>query len=357
MKRLLYITLIALFATSAHAVQLQDLVRLKGSEGSKLIGVGLVVGLSGTGDGKFFSTTRSVAQLIQEFNDPNAVAAEIKNSKNVALVTLTATLPEAGIREGDRVDVHLSSIGGAKSLEGGRLFLAPMTGPRRGMDTFAFAEGSVVMERASAPTVGVIPDGAQLTKDIFVNCVQDGMITLVLNSDVATWPMANNIASLINGRLSPDGPEVARAQDGKNVLVRLSPADQGNPATFISTILTSWIDPALVVTGARVVINERTGTIVMSSDVEISPLVISHGGLTITTVTPPALPDPELPSDPALLNAPKRFIGIDPGRRGGAKLSDLVAAFNQLDVPAKDRIAIINSIRKTGKLHATVVVQ
>lgn len=315
MKKLTSILTVLLFASGVQAVQLQDLVRLKGSEGSKLIGVGLVVGLPGTGDGKFFSTTRSVAEVIQKFNDPNAVASEIKNSKNVALVTLSAMIPNTGIREGDQVDVHVSSIGGAKSLEGGRLFIAPMVGPRRGMGTFAFAEGYITIENPNSATVGVIANGAQLTRDIFVNCVKDSMITLVLNNDVATWPMATNIASVVNGRMAPDGPEIARAIDGKNVMIRLSPADEANPATFISTILTSWIDPGMVVTGARVVINERTGTIVMTSDVEISPLVISHGGLTITAVTPPPIVDPNLPPNPADLNAPKNFIGIDPGRR------------------------------------------
>ena len=315
------------------------------------------MGLAGTGDGKFFSTTRSVAQLIQTLNDPNAVAAEIKNSKNVALVTLSATVPSSGVREGDHVDVYVSSIGGAKSLDGGRLFLAPMVGPRPGMGTFAFAEGALTIESSNTPTVGVIKQGAQLTKNVTTRCVDNDTITLVLNNDVATWPMANNIASLVNGRLAPDGPEIARAEDAKNVIVRLTRAEAANPATFISTVLTSWIDPAMVVTGARVVINERTGTIVITGDVEISPLLISHGDLTITTLTPPPVVEADQPPNPALVNAPKNFVGVDPGRRGGAKLADLLAAFNQLNVAAQDRIEIIKEIQRSGKLHATLIIQ
>jgi flagellar P-ring protein precursor FlgI len=341
-------------ASSAHAVQVQDLVRLKGAETSKLIGVGLVVGLAGTGDGKFTSATRSVVTLLNQFMDPNAVAAEIKDTKNVAVVTLTAELPSSGVQEGDRVDVHIASIGGAKSLQGGRLFMVPMTGPRPGMGVFAFAEGPITVENSDVPTVGVVPEGAQLTRSVFSECITDGRLTLVLRNDVATWPMANNLASLINGVMAPDGPEIARAIDEKNVVVFVPPAQLSNPATFISQILTSYIDPAMIGTGARVVINERTGTIVMTGDVEISPVVISHNGLTISTITPPPPFDPE--AEPG---APSEggFIGLDPDHRGGARLSDLIAAFNQLKVPAQDRITIIKEIKKSGKLHATLIIE
>lgn len=338
----------------AQAVQVQDLVRLKGSETSKLVGMGLVVGLRGTGDGgKFMPAMRPLAAVMQQLMDPNVIAFELKDAKNVALVTLTATLPATGVREGDRVDVYVSAVGAAKSLAGGRLFLIPMTGPVPNSPVFAFAEGPVVIEDASTPTVGVVRGGAQLTRDVMAQYIDEyGRLTLVLNDSVASWPVANNIASLINGVVAPDGPNVARAIDQKNVVVQVPQFERADPAAFISQILMSYVDPSQIGTGARVVINERTGTIVVGGDVQISPVVISHPALTITTVTPTAPPTLDQPRVEE-----RNFIGIDPDGRGGAKLADLIAAFNQLKVEAKDRIAILREIERSGKLHAQLIVE
>lgn len=353
MKYAIAIIFSLMFAASVQAVQIQDLVRLKGSEQNKLVGLGLVMGLNGTGDGKLAPVARQVATLIQRFADPNTIALELKDSKNVALVALSATLPASGVREGDRVDVTLSSLGGAKSLKGGRLFLAPMKGPLPDSPIMAFAEGDVVVEDGEFPNVAVVRTGAQLTRDVMTRHIYNGQITLVLKDEVATWPMANNIASLINGVMSPDGPDIARALDAKNVAIAIPPAQQVNPGTFISQILTRYIAPALIESGARVVINERTGTIVITGDVEISPVIISHKDLTITTMTAP--PDDAEPAPPVMERV--NFVPLDPGNRGGATLNDLVAAFNQLKVDAADRIAIIKEIERSGKLHATLIIE
>ncbi len=341
-------------AGRARAVQVQDLVRIKGSESSKLVGMGLVVGLNGTGDGgDFLPAMRPLAAMMQRLIDPNVLAAELEDAENVAIVSITATVPAGGVREGDHVDVQIASVGAADSLEGGRLFLTPLYGPLPGSPTFAFAEGRVTIEDDQTPTVGKIDNGATLTENIAARNIDPfGRLTLVLDQPNATWPMANTLTTLINDLMAPDSPPIAQAADQKNIIIQVPQREQRNPASFIAQVLEIQLDPTLVRTEARVVINERTGTIVMTGDVEISPVVISHKGLTITTITPKAEPTEETPEVEE-----QEFIGLDPARRGGARLADLLAAFNQLKVPAEDRIAILKEIHRTGKLHAKLVLQ
>jgi len=195
--------------------------------------------------------------------------------------------------------------------------------------------------------------GAQLTRDVLAQAIDaQGRLTLVLNDSVASWPMASNIASLINGVIAPEGPNVARAIDAKNVIVDVPEYERADPAAFISNILISYVDPSQIGDGAKVVINERTGTIIVSGDVQISPVIISHRGLTITTITP----EPSLtPAAPA--TSINDFVPIDPEKRGGARLADLLQAFNQLKVEPADRIAILKEIHRSGKLHAKLVIE
>ncbi len=343
-------------ASAAHAVQLQDLVRIKGAESNKLVGMGLVVGLSGTGDGgKFMPAMRPLAAMMNRLMDPNVVASELKDVKNVALVSVTVKLPASGVREGDHVDVQVASLGPAKSLEGGRLFMTPLLPPvpNDQSPVFGFAEGNLRVADPNKPTMATVQDGAVLTRDVHARYLDEvGRLTLVLNSANATWPMANTIATLVNDLMAPEAPPIARAIDQKNIVVQLPRTELSNPAAFISQVLEIHLDPSLVRSEARVVINQRTGTIVMTGDVELSPVAISHPGLTITTIIPPPQPSAE---NPAMEQ--NEFVGIDPNRRGGARLGDLLAAFNQLKVPAQDRIEIIKQIHKAGDLHAQLIVE
>jgi len=338
------------FAISpVSAVQVHDIARLKGSESNKILGMGLVVGLNGTGDGgKFLPAMRPLAQMIGRFVDPNTVAAELKDAKNVALVSVTAMLPDTGVREGDQVDVRVSSIGPAKSLKGGTLFMIPLMGPTPGSEqVFAFAEGPVTVEDEENPTVAVIEGGAVLTRDIMTQHVQNGQVTLVIDSEHASWPVARNLAQNINDELTPEGPGIARAIDPKNVTVQIPMWERNDPSLFLSKLMVMSFPTSLMPIEARVIINERTGTIVMSGNVEISPVVISKRGLTITRLNPPPIPDELNP-----LAVEQRFIGVDPADAGGTKLADLIEAFNQLKVDAKDRIEIIKAIDAAGHLHA-----
>jgi flagellar P-ring protein precursor FlgI len=341
-------------AGAALAVQVQDLVRIKGGETSKLVGMGIVFGLPGTGDGgKFLPAMRPLATVIQQFIDPNTVAAELKDAKNVALVYLSATLPASGVREGDRVDIHVSVAGPCKSLKGGRLFLVPMTGPLPGSPVMAYAEGAISIEDELTPTTGVVKQGGQLTTDIFAQYLDDrGRITFVLNEEVAGWPVANTLAGLINDTVAPDGPNLARAVGPKNIVVIVPDFERAEPATFISAILQSYVDPSQISVGARVRINEKTGTIIFGAEVQISPVVISHKGLTITTTIPAVSPSPAQP-----MRETQPWVAIDPDQRGGARLGDLLDALKQLKVDAPDRIAIVKELYEIGKLHAQLVIE
>ncbi len=346
--------LLACHAAPCAATQVQAIARLKGAETNKLVGMGLVFGLKGTGDGgKFLPAMRPLAQVIGRFVDPNTVAAELSNSKNVALVALSAEAPASGMRDGDLLDVRLSAVGPAKSLEGGRLFMIPLTGPVPGSPVFAYAEGPVVVEDAAIPTTAVVRRGARVVRDLFSQSMDDqGRITLVLHEANATWPMATNLANHVNELLAPDGPALAKALDAKNVLITLPAFERDNPAVFISRVLQSYIDPDLVSVEPRVVINEKTGTIVITGDVQVSPVLISHKGLTIDTITPQRPPTPDNPRVDS-----QGFFKLDPSQRGGANLSDLLTAFNQLKVEARDRIAILRELHRSGKLHAQLVLE
>ncbi len=345
---------VILVVAPAAAVQIQDMVRIKGAESNKLIGMGLVVGLQGTGDGNKSATTmRRLAAMMNRLDDPSVTPFELKETKNVAVVYLSAKLPGSGVREGDKVNVHIASAGPATSLAGGRLVITPMVGPIPGSPVFAYAEGALGLEDDRTPTVATIASGATLTRDVMAQYMdQFGRMTLVLDNQNATWPMANTIAMLINDVMAPDAPPIAFAMDQKNVVVQIPQREQRNPASFIAQLLEIQLDPTLVRTEARVVINERTHTIVMTGNVQMSPVVISHPNLTITTMTPPVVPSPENPRVEQ-----NNFVPLDPTDRGGVRLADLLAAFNQLKVPPPDRIEIIKEIHRTGKLHAKLILE
>ncbi|MEM6855926.1 MAG: flagellar basal body P-ring protein FlgI, partial [Planctomycetota bacterium] len=201
-----------------------------------------------------------------------------------------------------------------------------------------------------------VESGAKMTRSVRARFMdQRGYIQLVVNEANASWTTTNNLAALINGLVSPDGPEAARAIDAKNVFIRVPEYERTNPASFIANILEAYIDGSQVTGSARVVVNERTGTIVMSGDVEISPTIISHDGLTITMLKPEPQPEPgeELPPR----EVTEDFLVLDPASRGGARLADLLTAFNQLKVPAEDRITIVKQMHEAGQLHAELVIQ
>ncbi|MCK6456880.1 MAG: flagellar basal body P-ring protein FlgI [Phycisphaerae bacterium] len=338
-------------AVPAEATRIGDVTHLKGRRDNKLQGLGLVIGLPGTGDGgKYAPSIQALASMLQKFANP--VAPELlKDTKNVAIVAVEVVLPENGVREGDRVDAQVSAIGAAKSLSGGRLLLAPLQGPDLGA-VFAFASGPVVVGDPKAGTTGVVRQGATMEADVTHFYIDDDRVTLVLEDAHASWALAATIAQLVNEELSPPGQvqPIARAIDPKNVEVIIPPAERSSPAAFIAAVET--IELLVPPSEARVTINRRKGTVVITGEVEIGPALISYNGMTISTVQPAPVGTPDAP-----VVTEKTVAVLDPGRRGGARLRDLVDALNALHLPARDLIAIIEDLKRSGKLHAKLIVE
>ncbi|MGD0139354.1 MAG: flagellar basal body P-ring protein FlgI [Tepidisphaeraceae bacterium] len=346
------LVVIAFLAAPADAVKIADITRIGGERTNILTGLGLVYGLKGTGDGgNFTPAIAPLRSMLSKFGDP-ATVLELKNAANVAVVMVTATVPAAGARDGDHLDVHISSVGAAASLHGGRLFVTPMQGPLPGGPLLALAEGPVTIEDPSTPTVGVIraaAGGAVMEADLPARVIDaSGRFTLILDEYSTSWGTASRIAKIINDSEAADGETLATAIDGKNVVVTMPASEREHPDTFISRI--QQLPVQMLATKARVTIDQKTGTIIMTGDVEISPVVISHNGLSISTVVPPRQPTARNP-----MVTDHEAIAISTTDEPNGNLEDLVAAMEQLKVPAQDRIQIIEELYKTGKLHAELI--
>jgi flagellar P-ring protein FlgI len=365
--RLIAVTALVLSAVStAHAqIRLKNICRLKGQEENTLHGLGLVVGLKGTGDGgNYLPTIRSLAMAMELMGNQigKGGAGELKDTRNVALVTVTAKVPSFGARQGDKIDCTVSSIGAAKSLEGGRLFLTPLLGPQaEGMRVYALADGAVHIDDPKLPTSGSVHHGCQLEEDLLNAFVKNNKITLVLDEHHADFEVSQEIAELINsnwydtsaselsrrptapGRLMSFNSEsgyLAKAINPLFVEVTIPPQYRENAVDFVAQVLALSIGEPQ--TAARVVINEKTGIVVIGADVEIGSVVVHHKNITVETGA-------DLPAE--------RFVGVDPSELQTAKLKALVAALNAVKAPPADIIEIIKGLERDGKLHAQVIVQ
>lgn len=348
-------------AASAQAVRIGDITRIESQRVNKLHGLGLVVGLSKTGDsGNFMPTIRPLAAMLTRLQNPVSSPLELTGVKNVALVTVTATVPAGGVRVGDRIDVQVQSIGDAKSLRGGRLFIVPLQGPQRNSIVYALAEGNVRIEDPATPTTGVVDNGAVIEEEILMDVVDaEQRFRLVLDDATADFRMSSSIAEAINldARRELEGLSIARALDAKTIEVQVPEEYQKNPVPFLGRVLD--IQLLLPNATARVEINERTGTIAISGNVQIAPVVISHNSLVVRT-QPVVQATAGSPANPvtssAVTSGPveSTFIGIDPRGEGGTMLQDLVDALNVLRVPAKDRIDIIKQLARSGHIRAEV---
>lgn len=335
-------------ASNAHATRVGDVTRLSNDRTNKLQGMGLVIGLKGTGDGGDYQPAiRPLAETLAKFSNSVSVA-ELKKVKNVALVQIEAEIP-VNARAGDKFDIRVSSIGSASSLKGGRLFICPMQGPIPTGDVFALASGPVVLEDPSNPVVGIVRKGGQMEADIPVEMIDPGgRFTLVIDDPAASWATASMIAKIIND--GDDGSTWAVALDPKNVVVTIPPAEREQPDTFIARV--QRLPLTMIPIEARVTINDATGTMILTGDVTISPVIITHNGLTISTRQPAIQPTDRTP-----VVRTEEWLKVDPDNAGGAKLQDLLSALDQLKVPAADKIAIVKQLHSTGKLHAKLLVQ
>jgi flagellar P-ring protein FlgI len=341
---------IGLLADTAFArVRLEHICTVAGPKEVKLTGLGLVVGLKGTGDGgKNLPLARALATAMKLHNTPVLAADELRDAKNVAIVLIEATIPSTGLRRGQQLDCYVSSVMGAKSLRGGRLLVAPVETPDIGDDrAIGLASGPIAIENAEVPTTGKIAGGIVLEEDFFSHFVdrRDGQpkVTLLLDAAHASFHSAGEVARVVNAEFSFEATgELARAVGPGAIEVSIPSQYEPDPVKFLGHLMEIGVDNPN--TQARVVVNPKSGTVVVTGEVEISPVVIAHKKLTVRVGDPLAEPEP----DRFRVLGPK----TDPAR---PQLDQLVEALNSLQVPTEDVIDILRELNRSGKLHAEFI--
>ena len=349
----------------AQYLRIRDICRVKGQEENSLHGLGLVVGLKGTGDGNV-PATRALAQMMASMGQPLGQASngtialdELKNAKNVALVFVTVTVPAEGARQGEMLDCHVNAIS-AKSVEGGYLMMTPLLGPRPGNPRiYGFAQGAVALDATGPPTSAKVHDGCRLEESFHNPFMRDNKITLVLDKNHASFQTAFEIEDLLNtpsslgfGSSRSTGADdsfvgsklgsepIAKALDQVNIEVRIRDIYRDNPVEFIAHVLDTQIVPPKH--DARVVVDERNGSIVIGDNVMIGRVAVAHRNLSIETGSGPS-------------NGP--FFEIDQSDSSTTRLKALVAALNSLKVSPDDIIDIIKSLERSGDLYGRLIVQ
>jgi flagellar P-ring protein precursor FlgI len=350
-KLTIFCCAIAILTPNVFAsTRLKNICRIKGQEENVLRGMGLVVGLNGTGEANDPMTMRSIARAMEVMGNPLAANGqqagfdELRKMKNTALVMVTASVPATGTRRGDRLDCFVSGLNG-KSLEGGRLAFAALQGPNtQDQRVYALCQGQVTIDSPDQPMVGVVHGGCQMEADVFTPFVRDGLITLVLDKNHANFQTAAEIAQLIYERMAnyevtevKNPGEMVRAIDAANIVIRIPQTWSNDPVGFASDILETRI--AEPEPEARVVVNPRAGTIVISGEVEIGDVVVSHKNIVVEAA------------------AVDTFSQIDVDNSSAPKLEQLVTQLNSLKVPTEDVIEIIRGIERNGKLHGRLIIE
>ena len=275
------VMLVSAIAKPVVGARIRDVARLKNDQPNELIGMGLVVGLSGTGDGgNYLPAMRPLREMMKHFDNPVVdIDKEMKNANNVAIVTLSMQIPPQGAHEGERLPIEVSAIGAAKSLKGGRLFIVPMLVPRTDSKiVLAYASGNVVIDDEKLATTGTIRNGGVLISDILPEEIKNGQFTLVLHPNTANMETATAVADRINEEVSTqtDGKPVAVAVDGTSVNVTIPKVELGNITAFIARIrslpLPNISEPA------KVIIDTKAKIIVFTDEVEIAPTTVTAGG-------------------------------------------------------------------------------
>jgi len=363
-KLLVAVGLLLVSSLSAHAQRLKDLTSISGVRENQLVGYGLVVGLDGTGD-----QTSQTPFTLQTFNNmlqqlgiqiPQGTSFQLKN---VAAVMVHGQLP-AFAKPGQAIDVTVSSVGNAGSLRGGTLLLTPM----KALDgrVYAVAQGSLVVGGFGAegndgssvtvnvPSVGRIPGGAFVERpapDAF-----SGGDQIVFNLHRSDFTTARRVAEKINETF---GPQVAQAIDSTSIAIR-SPKDASQRVSFMSVLENLHVQPDT--TAARVVINSRTGTIVIGESVEVAPAAVTHGALTVTIAESDEVSQPNAfgAGDTAVIANSEVEIVEEANRMfffaPGVNLQDIVTAVNEVGAAPGDLMAILEALREAGALRAELVV-
>ena len=357
--------LLAALATGgmAHAERIKDLAAVQGVRVNQLVGYGLVVGLDGTGDQTTQTpfTTQSIAAMLAQMgvNLPPGVNMQLKN---VAAVMVTADLQPFS-QPGQALDVTVSSIGNAKSLRGGTLVMTPLKGADG--QIYAMAQGNMVVGGAGAAangsqvqinhlSVGRIPAGATVERSVAAALGESGSINLELRqSDFTT---AGRVVDAVNARF---GQDTARALNGRVIQVK-TPVGESERVAFLGAIESLDVSPAQA--RALVIINARTGSVVMNRSVTLDPSAVSHGNLSVVISTEPVISQPAPFSKGQTVVAGRSQIEIrqQPGEvmllKGSASLADVVKALNSIGATPQDLLAILQALKASGALRAELEV-
>jgi len=349
---------------AAGPIRIKDLVEFDGVRGNDLVGYGLVVGLNGTGDGLRNSPfTEEIMTNILERLGVNVTGEQFR-PKNVASVLVTAELPPFA-RAGGQIDVTVSAIGDADSLLGGTLVMTPMNGADG--QIYAVAQGTIIAGGVAAegdaggvvqgvPTSGTIPSGARVEREIAFDFASLDRIRLALREPDFTT--AGRIERVINGAV---GHGVAAMLDSGTIRVDIARMKAASPAHALGRIENLLVEPER---RARVVVDQRSGTIVMGQDVRISRVAVSQGNLTLRVQeTPLAVqPNPFARGETVVVPRTEAEIEEEPGIGRaevpeGTSLAEVIAGLNALGVAPRDMIDILKSIKAAGALHAEFVVR
>jgi flagellar P-ring protein precursor FlgI len=350
--------------------RVKDLGRVQGWRDNALVGYGIVTGLAGTGDSPSNRTTRqALANMLAQFN--LTVGPDQIQSRNVAVAMVTASMPPFA-REGDGLDITVTSVGDARSLVGGTLLLTPLKAANGRV--YALAQGALTvggyrydangnMVQKNHPTVGSVPGGATVEVGIASAngtgaAAMPATFTFVLNS--ADYTTAQRVATAINEQL---GVAVAEPIDASGVSIRVPEAERARPVAFIARMENVGVEPDR---RARVVVNERTGTLVSGGDVRISKVAISHGDLRVSIAAENQVSQPLVlgragPGVRTELTTNSR-LEVDEAPGGGYLMSsntvaDLVQSLARMKTNTRDVISILRAIKAAGALHAELIVQ
>lgn len=348
----------------AQSMRIKEVAAVQGVRTNQLTGYGLVVGLDGTGDqtNQMPYTAQAMSNYLQQLGItlPAGISAQ---TKNVAAVLVTAQLP-AFAQPGQMVDVTVASIGNAKSLRGGTLITTPLKGVDG--EIYALAQGNLVVSGAGASgggskvqvnhlSAGLIPRGAQVERAV-PNGFQSGD-SLILGLNSADFATASRVAQVIN---KAKGAGVAQALDGRMVQVR-APADSNERVAFLAELEELRLDA--VVPSAKVVVNARTGSIVLNQAVTLSPVAVAHGSLSVSISSTPVISQPNAFSNGGQTVVTEKTdikIQQEPGAliqmQAGAQLADVVKALNALGATPQDLLAILQAIKAAGALNAELEV-
>lgn len=347
----------------AAPVRIKDLATVDGVRGNDLVGYGLVVGLNGTGDSLRNApyTEEMLGGLLERLGVN--VTGESFRPKNVAAVLVTATLPPFA-RAGSQADVSVAAIGDAKSLLGGTLVMTPLNAADG--EVYAVAQGSIIAGGVSAegegasvvqgvPTSGTIPSGARVEREVDFDFSQMSSFRLALRT--ADFTTAARIEKAINDDL---GDGVATLMDAATISIDSTPMGRVNPARLVGRIENIAVEPE---SRARVVVDHRSGTIVMGEDVRISRVAVSQGNLTLRVRETPVVsqPNPFAPGQTVVVPRTDAQITQEPGIgfaevSGESSLSDVVAGLNALGVRPRELIDILKAVHAAGALHAEFIV-